>query len=78
MKDTTRRADCPGYLELIIPETGGENPQARAYITDVYGTLRRPWYVGFFGSVSFEGPTVAEVKAPLFAALDAHFSPTQE
>jgi hypothetical protein len=66
-----RRADCSGYLEFIWRETGAPNPQAIAYITDIYGTPRRPWYCGVYGIHVVEGPTVADVKAELFSLLDA-------
>jgi hypothetical protein len=70
-----RRANCPGYLEFIwrvtpdLPE--GVTPQAVAYITDVYGTPRKPWYCAAYGIHVIEGPTVAAVKEELFALLDA-------
>lgn len=67
-----RRADCSGYLEFIwrLP-TDAPNPQAIAYITDIYGTSRKPWYYGCYGTQVVEGPTVADVKAQLFPILDA-------
>lgn len=67
-----RRANCPGYLEFIwrLP-TDAPHPQAIAYITDAYGTPRKPWFCGVYGIHVIEGPTVAAVKEELFTLLDA-------
>jgi len=67
-----RRADCDTYLEFIwrLP-SDAPNPQAIAYITGAYGTPRKPWFCGVYGIHVVEGPTVADVKAELFALLDA-------
>ena len=65
----SRRADCKGYLEFIWIEDGTENPQAIAYIADMYPE-GRPWYCGMVGTKVFEGSSVAAVKEQLFAHLD--------
>jgi hypothetical protein len=71
----SRRADCSGYLELIwradVPRPDGATPQAIAYITDMYGSIRKPWYFGAYGIHTVEGPTVASVKAELFSLIEA-------
>jgi hypothetical protein len=75
MKFDSRRADCRGYLEFIwradtpIPEGG--NPQAIAYITDAYGTPRKPWFCGVYGVHVVEGASVASVKTELFSLIEA-------
>jgi hypothetical protein len=74
MRFNSRRADCPGYLEFIWRDTPlpeGANPQAIAYITDAYGTLRKPWFCGVYGIHVVEGPSVASVKSELFALIEA-------
>jgi hypothetical protein len=75
MRFNSRRADCSGYLELIwrtdTPLPEGATPQAIAYITDTYGTPRKPWYFGSYGIHTVEGPTVASVKQELFSLIEA-------
>lgn len=75
MQFDTRRATCPGYLEFIwrtdTPLPSGANPQAIAYITDTYGTPRKPWFCGVYGIHVVEGPSVASVKSELFALIEA-------
>ena len=48
MQFDSRLAGGSGYLELIwrtdVPREPGANPQAIAYVTDVYGTRRKPWF----------------------------------
>lgn len=65
----SRRASCKDYLEYIWIENGAENPQAVAYITDMYAG-KHPWYCGMCGIHIFEAATVSEVKEQLFAHLD--------
>jgi hypothetical protein len=75
MKFASRRANCPGYLEFIwrsdIERPEGTNPQAIAYITDLYRSPRREWYAACYGIHVVEGPTVAAVKEELFALIEA-------
>ena len=75
MRFDSRRANCPGYLEFIwradqpLPEGG--NPQAIAYITDAYGTPRKPWFCGVYGIHVVEGASVSTVKPDLFSLIEA-------
>lgn len=72
MKFNTKRADCDGYLELIWRTDLEGSYQQLAYITDQYGTIRKPWYVGFYGIFEVSGPTVAAVKQELFSIIEEH------
>ena len=67
----SRRANCPGYLEFIWRETGAENPQAIAVITDGMSTYRKRIYSACYGIHVIEGPSVSAVKAELFTLLDS-------
>jgi hypothetical protein len=55
-----------GYLEVIHRDNA-----PIAYITDAYGSIRDPLYVGIYGIHEVTGRTVAAVKTELFALLDA-------
>lgn len=75
MQFDSRRANCPGYLEFIwrtdIPLPEGVNPQAIAYITDIYSSPRKQWFYGSYGIHVVEGPSVSAVKQELFALIEA-------
>lgn len=73
--DSRRVSSARGYLELIwrsdIERPKGATPQAIACITDIYGSVRRPFYVGMYGIHEVQGCTVAAVKEQLFALIEA-------
>lgn len=75
MKFDSRLAGGSGYLELIwrtdVERAPGVNPQAIAYVTDMYGTRRKPWFCGVYGIHVVEGPSVAAVKTELFDLIEA-------
>lgn len=70
MRFASRRAECPGYLEFIwrsdIERPEGVNPQAIALITDTDDGR----FYGMYGLHTVAGPTVAAVKAGLFALIE--------
>lgn len=75
--ESKRLASAPRYLELIwrtdIPRHPQDRivPDAVAYITDIYGTPRDPWYCGYYGIHEVSGPTVAAVKEQLFSLIES-------
>lgn len=75
MKFDSRRADVDGYLEFIwridVPRPDDIQPQAIAFITDIYSTPRKRWFYGCYGIHTVEGSTVAAVKRDLFALIEA-------
>ena len=73
MNFASRRANCPGYLEFISDaDSKAENPQSIAYITDVYGTPRKPYYCGVYGIHVVEGRSVAAVKTELLSLIESY------
>lgn len=70
MKLTTRRLDVSGYLEYIYAIEPDASQRAIAYITDIYGTIRKPHYCGVYGIHVVEGSTVCAVKEQLFSLIE--------
>ena len=76
MNVSSRRANCPGYLEFIyadieLPDIEPDvSRRVIAYITDVYSTPRKPWYCGVYGIHVVEANSVAAVKSALFALIE--------
>ena len=70
MRFASRRASCPGYLELIwrtdVERAPGVNPQAIALITEADDA-----YYGVYGLHTVSAPTVSACKAELFALIEA-------
>ena len=61
-----RISSARGYLEIIR-----QDGRDIAYVTDIYGTESRPYYVGVYGINEVAGRTVADVKAELFELIEA-------
>lgn len=70
-----RVADVRGYLEFIYhtddDRPDSPTPRAVAYITDIYGSVRNPFYVGVYGIHEVKGRTVAAVKEQLFSLIES-------
>lgn len=77
MNVSSRRANCPGYLEFIyadieLPDIEPDvSRRAIAYITDTYSTPRKPWFCGVYGVHVIEGPSIASVKSELFTLIES-------
>lgn len=71
--DSRRVPEARGYLEFIYrtDDDRPDGPTPVAYITDIYGTILRPFYVGFYGIHEVKGRTVCAVKEQLFALIES-------
>lgn len=71
MEFTSRRANCPGYLEFVwrsdIERPAGVTPQAVALITEGADGA----YYGMYGLHTVVAPTVSACKEELFALIEA-------